>query len=119
MPSGSSSSRAKKAPIEQPATIDRGSGNVFADLDLPDSDIALAKAELVQHIRAIVGGRKLTIANAADLLGIDESKISALLRGRVEIYSIDRLVRFLSALDHRVEITVTPNPARPQVVRPG
>src|SRR5206468_7374966 len=92
-----------------PARFYRGSGNVFADLGLPNPEIALAKAELVQRIRALIAKRKLTQTKAAELLGLDQPKVSALVRGRVEGYSIDRLFRFLNALGQRVEITVRPN----------
>ena len=110
MPTGlNKMSTGRKGPVEPSGPVDRGSGNVFADLDLPDPEIALTKAELVQHIRASIRRRKLTDAKAAKLLGLDESKVSALVRGRVEKYSIDRLVRFLVALGHRVEITVRPS----------
>ncbi len=89
--------------------VEQGSGNVFADLGLPHPDLALAKAELVQRIRDLLVERKLTQAKAAKVLGLDQPKVSALVRGRVEGYSIDRLFRFLNALDQRVEITVRPN----------
>jgi len=82
---------------------------VFADLAIPDPDLALAKAELVQRIRNLIAARKLTQTKAAELLGIDQPKVSALVRGRVEGYTIDRLFRFLTALGQRVEITVRPN----------
>lgn len=108
----SNSGKRSKKPTEEPCLIDRGSGNVFADLDLPNPDIALAKAELVQRIRGIIAERKLTQAQAAELLGLDQPKVSALVRGRVEGYSIDRLFRFLNALGQRVEITVRPNADR-------
>jgi len=82
---------------------------VFADLGLPNPDLALAKAELVQRIRDLIAERKLTQAKAAKLLGLDQPKVSALVRGRVEGYTLDRLFRFLNALGQRVEITVHPN----------
>jgi predicted XRE-type DNA-binding protein len=82
---------------------------VFADLGLSNPDLALAKAELVQRIRDLILERKLTQVKAAKLLGLDQPKVSALVRGRVEGYSIDRLFRFLNALGQRVEITVRPN----------
>jgi len=86
---------------------------VFGDLGLPNPDLALAKAELVQHIREIIAGRRLTQARASELLGLDQPKVSALVRGRVEGYSIDRLFRLLNALGQRVEISVHPvSPAR-------
>ena len=85
---------------------------MFADLGLPHPDLALAKAELVRRIRDLIAGRKLTQAKAAELLGIDQPKVSALARGRVEGYSIDRLFRFLNALGQRVEISVRPGQKR-------
>src|SRR5438876_9281184 len=88
--------------------IEPGSGNVFADLDIPNPDLALAKAALVQRIRHLITERKLTQIKAARLLGLDQPKVSALVRGRVEGYSIDRLFRFLNTLGQRVEITVRP-----------
>jgi predicted XRE-type DNA-binding protein len=80
---------------------------VFADLGLPNPDLALAKAELVQRIRAIIADRKLTQARAAQILGLDQPKVSSLMRGRVEGYSLDRLFRFLNALGQCIEINVT------------
>jgi predicted XRE-type DNA-binding protein len=98
-----------KATADEPGPIDRGSGNVFADLGLPNPDLALAKAELVQRIRNLITKQKLTQAKAAELLGLDQPKVSALVRGRVEGYSIDRLFRFLNSLGQRVEISVRPS----------
>jgi predicted XRE-type DNA-binding protein len=98
---------------EGPPQIDRGSGNVFADLGIPNPDLALAKAELVRHIRGLIAERKLTRTKAADLLGLDQPKVSALVRGRVDGYTLDRLFRFLIALGQRVEITVRPNAKDP------
>ncbi len=88
--------------------VEVGSDNVFADLGLPQPDLALAKAKLVQQIRDLIAKRKLTQAKAADLLGLDQPKISALVRGRVAGYSIDRLFRFLNLLGQCVEISVRP-----------
>ncbi len=101
--------RTSKATTEQPVRVEQGSGNVFADLSLPNPELALAKAKLVQRIRNLIAERKLTQVKAAKLLGLDQPKVSALVRGRVEGYSIDRLFRFLNALGQRVEITVRPN----------
>src|SRR5882724_8731908 len=80
---------------EEPIRFEQGSGNVFADLGLPNPDLALAKAELVQRIRAVIEERKLTQVKAAKVLGLDQPKVSALVRGRVAGYSIGRLFRFL------------------------
>jgi predicted XRE-type DNA-binding protein len=94
---------------EKPVRVEYGSGNVFADLGLPNPDLALAKADLVVRIRSLIVERKLTQAKAAKLLRLDQPKVSALVRGRVEGYSMDRLFRFLNALGQRVEITVRPS----------
>src|SRR5207244_2056652 len=107
-------SRRIKVSTEAPIRVERGSGNVFADLGLPNPDLALAKAELVQRIRDVLAARKLTQAKAAELLGLDQPKVSALVRGRVEGYSLDRLFRFLNALGQRVEITIRPNGENPE-----
>ncbi len=106
-------SRTKK-PVKKPSTDDApqilmGSGNVFRDLGLPNPDLLLAKATLVQHIRDLIEQRKLTQAKAAVLLGLDQPKISALFRGRTDGYSIDRLFKFLNLLGHDVEIRVRPS----------
>ena len=80
---------------------------MFADLGIANPDLALAKAELVQRIRAIIAERKLTQSTAARMLGLDQPRVSPLVRGRVERYSLDRLFRFLNALGQRIEINVT------------
>src|SRR5712672_2730131 len=110
MRNGPKNRRARsKGTTEQPVLVEQGSGNVFADLDLPNPNLALAKAELVQRIRQLIADRKLTQVRAAKLLGLDQPKVSALVRGRVEGYSLDRLFRFLNALGQRVEICVRPS----------
>jgi predicted XRE-type DNA-binding protein len=101
-------SRKGKTSPDDPLRVESGSGNVFSDLGLPNPDLALAKAKLVQRIRDIIAERRLTQTKAAQLLGLDQPKVSALVRGRVEGYSIDRLFRFLNALGQRVEISVHP-----------
>jgi predicted XRE-type DNA-binding protein len=88
--------------------IEATSGNVFADLAVPDADATLAKAELVQRICVILSERKLTQAEAATVLEIDQPKVSALVRGRLNGFSTDRLFRFLNALGQDVEIVVRP-----------
>ena len=101
--------RTTKATIEKTVRVEQGTGNVFADLGLPNPDLALAKAELVQRIRDLIAERKLTQVEAAKLLGLDQPKVSALVRGRVAGYSVDRLFRFLNALGQRVEINIRPS----------
>lgn len=97
---------AGKARQRSPSHVEASSGNVFADLGLPNPEVLLARAELVRRIAQIIHKRKLTQADAASLLGIDQPKISALLRGRFQGFSSDRLFRFLNALGNDVEIVV-------------
>jgi predicted XRE-type DNA-binding protein len=92
--------------------VEASSGNVFADLEVPDADAALAKAELAKRVGAILSARKLTQAQAATVLGIDQPKVSALIRGKLDGFSTDRLFRFLNALDQDVEIVVRPRRQR-------
>ena len=75
-----------------------GSANVFADLGYPRPEEAAAKAELAHKITKIIERRKLTQAEAANVLEVDQPKISALRRGKLTGFSLDRLVRFLVLL---------------------
>ncbi len=81
-------------------------GNVFADLGLPNPEEALAKAELAHKIAVVIRERGLTQVQAAERLGIDQPKISALIRGRLSGFSMDRLLRFLLLLGQDIKITV-------------
>ncbi len=91
-----------------PIHLTESSGNVFADLRVADAEDALVKAEMAHTISSIIAKRHLTQREAARLLGIDQPKISALVRGRLTGFSIDRLLRFLVALDRDVEIIIRP-----------
>src|SRR3954452_15127149 len=99
---------ARKKGVKTDEAIEPSSGNVFADLGLKNPEELLAKAELVQRIADIIVEQKLTQSRAAKLLGIDQPKVSALLRGKLEGFSIDWLFRFLNALGRDVEISVRP-----------
>ena len=85
-----------------------GSGNVFEDLGHPRPADALAKAELARKIGMLIAKQGLTQASAAELLQIDQPKVSALVHGRLAGFSLDRLVRFLVLLGNDVEIVVKP-----------
>jgi len=85
-----------------------GSENVFADLGLPDPEERLTKAMLAIRIAELIEERGLTQMQAAARLGIDQPKISNLLRGRLRGFSTDRLMSFLNALDCDVIITIRP-----------
>ena len=92
-----------------------GSDNVFEDLGFDHPEEELAKAKLVMAIGQAIRERKLTQVQAAALLGIDQPKVSALLRARYGGFSTDRLLRLLIALDRDIDIVVKPAHARPHV----
>ncbi len=91
-----------------PIRLTESSGNAFADLRVADAEDALAKAEIAHAISAIIAKRHLTQREAAKLLRIDQPKVSALVRGRLTGFSIDRLLRFLVAMDRDVQIIIRP-----------
>ena len=86
--------------------IERGSGNVFADLERPDPDAHLLKAELVTRIDKIIREHGLKQIEAAKLLGLSQPDVSRLLRGSFREYSVERLLRLLTALGRDVEIVI-------------
>jgi predicted XRE-type DNA-binding protein len=88
--------------------VEPSSGNVFADLGFPDPEEALLKAQLAGRILQFVRERKLTQVKVAALLGIDQPKVSHLLRGRLGGFSTERLLRFVNALGQDVEIVIRP-----------
>jgi predicted XRE-type DNA-binding protein len=85
-----------------------GSGNVFADLDFPEPEEALLKAHLAREIRAAIREKWLTQVSAGGILGLDQPKVSALVRGKLAGFSVERLLRCLVALERDVTITVGP-----------
>ncbi|MEH1958366.1 MAG: helix-turn-helix transcriptional regulator [Nostoc sp.] len=93
------------------------SGNVFADLGLPNPEERLVKAELARKISEIIAARKLTQVQAGEILGIDQPKVSSLIRGRLSGFSIDRLISYLNSLGNDVEITIKPKPENRSIGR--
>jgi predicted XRE-type DNA-binding protein len=90
--------------------VTAGSGNVFADMGLPEAEEELTKAQLASHIRHVIKRQRLTQVAAAALMGIDQPKVSALLNGRLANFSSERLMRLLTALGQDVDITVRAKP---------
>jgi predicted XRE-type DNA-binding protein len=82
------------------------SGNVFEDLGIPDAEEAMVKADLAMEIAATIKKRHLTQAQAAKIMEIDQSRVSRIVRGHLDRYSIDILLRFLTLLDRDVTIVV-------------
>jgi predicted XRE-type DNA-binding protein len=103
--------------MSQTPKFQESSGNVFADLGLPNAPELQAKADLAWEISRTIDERELTQTQAAELLGIDQPKVSALVRGRLSGFSMERLYRFLNALGKDVEIVVRSPASRK--VEPG
>jgi len=86
-----------------------GSRNVFKDIGVPNAEEHLVKAQLVSKIDAIMKQRRLKQVEAVDLFGVRQPDVSKLLRGEFRQFSVERLLRFLVALDQDVEIVVKPH----------
>jgi len=94
--------------MTQSMNVQTGSGNIFEDLGLENAEELLVKAELARKISGIVTSLNMTQSEAAELLGIDQLKVSALINGKLSGFSTSRLFRFLNALGRDVEIVVKP-----------
>jgi predicted XRE-type DNA-binding protein len=90
--------------------VTESSGNVFADMALPEAEEELTKAQLASHIRQVIKRQRLTQVAAAAVMGIDQPKVSALLNGRLANFSSERLMRLLAALGQDIDITVRTKP---------
>ena len=86
-----------------------GSGNVFADIGLPNAEEHLVKAKLVYKIDSLMKARRLKQVDAAKLFGVKQPDISKMLRGDFRQFSVERLLRFLVALGQDVDIVVRPH----------
>jgi predicted XRE-type DNA-binding protein len=89
---------------------EESSGNVFADIGLPDAETHLVKAKLAYKIDKLMRERGLRQAEAAALFGVKQPDISRMLHGDFRQFSVERLMRFLVALGQDVEIVVKPHP---------
>jgi len=83
-----------------------GSGNVYADLGYPDAEEMSVKSELTHIIQKEIEKRSITQAEAGKIMGIDQSDVSRLLKGRLRAFSIERLFLFLNRLGYTVELKV-------------
>ena len=85
------------------------SGNVFADLGLPDSEDRMLKAGIVIELRRLIKERELTQVKAAKLVGVSQPDLSHLLRGDFDDYSAERLMKMLTAFEQDIEIIMKPH----------
>ncbi len=85
----------------------KSSGNVFADLGLPSAPEDMLKVNIAFAIASTLSKRNLTQAAAGEIIGVDQAKVSALLRGKLTGFSVERLVTFLLKLGRDVDITIS------------
>ncbi len=90
--------------------VEASTGNVFADIGVAEPEVARAKAELARQIDRIIRTRDLKQVAVTKILGVDQGKVSALVRGRLAGFSTDRLLRFLNALGRDIEIVIKKKP---------
>jgi predicted XRE-type DNA-binding protein len=83
-----------------------GSGNVYADLGHPDAEEKSVKSQLTYVIQKEIEKRNITQAEAGKIMGIDQSDVSRLLKGRLRMFSIERLFQFLNRLGYNVELKI-------------
>jgi predicted XRE-type DNA-binding protein len=89
--------------------VHEGSGNVFADLGLPQPKDRQAKALIAIHIERLIDEAGWTQAEAAQRMGVSQPDVSNIVKGRLVGFSLDRLFQCLDALDQRIEINITPS----------
>jgi predicted XRE-type DNA-binding protein len=95
----------------------RGSGNIFADLGLPNAEEHQLKAALVVQLKRLMTEREMTQTEAAKLVQMKQPDLSKLLRGQFRLVSVEKLMRMLTAFDQDVEITVKPRRRRGEAGR--
>jgi predicted XRE-type DNA-binding protein len=102
----------KKLPVHT-----KGSGNIFADLGLPNAEEHQLKAALVVQLKRLIVERGLSQVAAAKLVEMKQPDLSKLLRGQLKLVSVEKLLRMLTAFDQDVEITVKPHRKRGETGR--
>jgi len=95
---------------EPAEAVTRGTGNVFADLGYADAEERQTRLRLALAINGIIASKRLSQAEAAARLGVGQPKISALANYRLDGFSVERLMNFLTSLDRDVEITIKKKP---------
>jgi predicted XRE-type DNA-binding protein len=90
--------------------ITRGTTNVFADLGYADAEERQTKLRLAHAINGVIARRRLTQDAAAEKLGVNQPKVSALANYKLDGFSVERLMLFLTALDQDVEIVIRKKP---------
>lgn len=100
----------KKRPHLEEVECEMSSGNIFADIGVDNPEEELTKAKLVWEIELIIKKKGLTQIEAAKIMGINQPKVSALIRRKLDGFSVERLIHFLNALGQDIDIIVRPKP---------
>lgn len=90
--------------------FEEGSGNVFADLGFENPEEELMKSDLTAQISHIIKTKKLTQTQVAKILGVTQPRISSLISGDLDLFSIEKLMQFLQLLGQDIEIMIRPKP---------
>lgn len=100
--------RSKKAERKSKPAFEEGSGNVFIDLGFPEHEAIniVARLKLMMQIESIIKEQGWTQQEAANILGIGQSRVSELMTSRSEKFTVDMLMKLLDRLGRRVEFTV-------------
>jgi len=98
----------KKTTETEVETIDAGSGDVLVDLGFPDADERKLRVELAMQLNELLAARRLTQASAAQMFGIPQPHISELKHYKLNRFSSERLLHFVTLLDRDVEIIIRP-----------
>ena len=94
--------------------IEESSGNIFADLGLPNPEERLLKADLALNITRLIEGKGLTQTQAARLVGIPQPHLSDIMRGRLSGYSVEKLLFIINRLGRRVEVRIGTRDVKPE-----
>jgi predicted XRE-type DNA-binding protein len=100
----------QKSRVTSSETITRGSANIFADLGYPDAEERQTKLRLAYALNQVIEKGELSQSAAASLLGVNQPKISALMNYKLDGFSVERLMTFLTALDRDIDIVIRKKP---------
>ena len=95
--------------METPETVGYSANSAFHALGLPDADDLQLRSDLMRQIVQIIAERKLTQVRAGKLMSMDQPRVSALMNGKITLFSTDRLLRALSDLGQDVEVRIKPS----------
>lgn len=89
--------------------LEQSSGNVFRDVGFgpKEAESLRLRAQLMVEVRRLIRARKLTQRAAANLLGVTQPRVSDLIRGKIDLFSIDTLVNMLARGGMRVQLRIS------------